>query len=113
MKRTDNMSLDFEKLKPRKLHPFEFAEKGRIVVLVQKDRNKLLDLFLPKRKKIDERIKLDFLGSFVWNNCDGEKTVEEIALKMKKEFGKYAEPAEKKVNEYIKLFQQKRLIDIS
>jgi len=44
---------------------------------------------------------LDRLGSIVWQNCDGEKTVKEILSVIKKEF-----PDEKNIDQRLFLFLQ-------
>ncbi len=44
---------------------------------------------------------LDKLGSIIWRNCDGRKTVEDILKILKKEF-----PDEKNINQRLYLFLQ-------
>jgi hypothetical protein len=105
--------LNLFELRPKRLYSSEFAEKGRIVVIVPKPQKKLFNWFMPKKDEIDERIKLDLLGSFVWNNCDGIKTVKDIAERMKQEYGRYAEPIDTQVSHYIKQLHSNKLIDVA
>jgi hypothetical protein len=112
MKKGKSQVFDLLELKPRRLYSSEFAEKGRIVILVPQQQNKFAQWFMPNKNKINDRIKLDILGSFVWNNCDGNKTVRDIAEQMKQEYGKYAEPIDERVNNYINQLSSNNLIDI-
>jgi hypothetical protein len=104
--------FDLSELKPRRLYSSELAEKGRVVILVPQQQNKFVQWFMPKKNKINDRIKLDILGSFVWNNCDGTKTVKDIAVQMKQEYGKYAEPIDERVGRYVNQLRSNNLIDV-
>lgn len=113
MKKGKSQPFNLSELKPRRLYPCEFAEKGRIVVLVPQQQNKFVQWFMPKKNTINDRIKLDILGSFVWNSCDGTKTIHDIAERMKQEYGKYAEPVDERVSRYINKLHDSKLIDVS
>jgi hypothetical protein len=112
MKKGNIEETGISELKPRRLFQSELAEKGKIVVLVPQQKNFLAELFSTKKNRINDRVKLDFLGSFVWNQCDGVKTVKDIANKLKQEYGKYAEPVDKTVQNCINQLHLNRLIDI-
>jgi hypothetical protein len=88
------------------------VEKGKVVVLVPEPQSKLVEWFLPKKNKTHTRVKLDILGSFVWNSCDGTMTVQDIADKMKQEYGAFAEPVDARVSSYIKQLHTHRFIDV-
>ena len=98
--------------KPKQLYPSELAEKGKVVVLVPEPQNKLAEWFMPKKNRINIRVKLDILGSFVWDSCDGKMTVKDIADKMKQEYGSLAEPVDARVRSYIARLQSQRIIDV-
>ena len=78
---------------PHRLREWERGENNRIVILVPKLRGKRLGKWLlPKLKRPYYKVKLDDLGSFIWEQCDGTKTVQEIALGLKEKFGEKVEP---------------------
>ena len=86
--------LNIFELKPKKLYPSELVEKGKDVVLVPEPQNKLVEWFIPKKNWTNRRVKLDILGSFVWDYCDGTMIVKDIANRMKQEYGNIAEPVD-------------------
>jgi hypothetical protein len=98
-------------MKPKRLYPFE-VEEGRVVVLVPKFSGRFGQWFLLKLRKPNIRVKLDTLGSFVWNHCQGVITVREIADRLKGEFGESAEPVYERVGEFIKRLHRDRLIEM-
>jgi hypothetical protein len=112
MKKWKTQLFDLSELKPIRLYSSELAEKGKIVILVPQRKNKFVEWLMPNKTRINDRIKLDILGSFVWNNCNGKKTVKDIAEQMKKEYGDYAEPVTDRVNNYIGQLKSNNLIDI-
>jgi Coenzyme PQQ synthesis protein D (PqqD). len=111
IKHSSKSSNIFE-LRPKQLYPSELVEKGKVVVLVPESQSKLVEWFLPKKNKAPTRVKLDLLGSFVWDSCDGTMTVRDIADKMKQEYGVFAEPVDRRVSSYIKWLHTHRFIDV-
>ena len=103
---------DILNLRPRKLYPFEFGDKGRVVVLVPEYKSKLAEWFIPKNYRTNIKVKLDLMSSAVWDYCDGKKTVKDIADRMRQDYGTFAEPVDKKVRGFINELQAKKIIDI-
>ena len=78
------------------------SREGFVEIKVPKFTSKLGKSFCKVIKK--ENIftaKMDKMGSIVWNNCDGKKTVKDILELIKKEF-----PDEKNINQRLYLFIQ-------
>jgi hypothetical protein len=69
-------------LTPVRLHQHETEENGRVVLLVQKFKNKNLGQFMLGHRATHFRIKLDETGSAVWAAIDGETKVEDIISKL-------------------------------
>ena len=66
---------------------YETGTNGNIVLLIPKFRNAFMVQWLvPLLKKKNFRVKLDERGSFIWNNCDGNTSLIEIAEKMRVQF---------------------------
>lgn len=106
-------SFNIFDLTPKQLYSSELVEKGKFVVLVPEPQRKLSEWFKPKKIKTNVRVKLDILGSFVWDSCDGIMTVQDIANKMKQEYGALAEPVDVRVSSYIQRLHSHRFIDVS
>ena len=62
------------------------------------------------RKPKVSKIELDDLGSFIWQELDGVKTVFEIGTAVKGKFGKKAEPLYERLCEYIRILHNNRFI---
>lgn len=55
-----------------------------------------------KRPKISY-ISLEEMGSFIWQQIDGERTVLDISVLVKEEFGEKAEPLLERLCTYVKM----------
>lgn len=89
-------------LKPIRMFEFEEGPTANVTLLIPKFRDKILGKYLqPIIKKKYYRVKLDTLGSFVWTQCDGRTTVNEIAERLRQKFGAEAEPAVDRVAKFI------------
>jgi hypothetical protein len=56
------------------------------------------------------RIRLDDIGSFVWDRLDGERKVVQVAHELREEFGPKVEPAEERVGRLIRMLRQEELV---
>lgn len=80
-------------LVPERMREFEKDEEGNIQIIYPKFTNRFLVKYLvPRLKQPYIKVQLDELGSTVWEACDGENTVEEIATILNNKFGKSVEP---------------------
>ncbi len=71
----------------------EKSEDGFSVLLKPKYRHPLFAKhILPRLKSPNYKIKLDDIGSFTWDLCDGRNNVEDIGNKLKEKFGDKVEP---------------------
>ncbi|MBS6397168.1 MAG: PqqD family protein [Clostridiales bacterium] len=62
-----------------------------------------------KRPRISY-IALDEFGSFIWQQIDGERTVLDISVLVKEEFGEKAEPLLERLSVFIKTLENHRFI---
>lgn len=87
---TTNNLLD---LIPVRNIKWEKKEGSLIVLLKPKFKHPFLKKhILPRLKRPFYKIKLDSVGSFIWENCNGNLTVKELAENLKNEFGDKVEP---------------------
>lgn len=97
------MEVNLLDLIPEQKIQFEESSDGLIILLKPKFKNKLLVKYLlPQIKKPNFKIKLDQFGSFVWKQCDGINTVEQIAKLLQDHFKEDIEP----VYDRLSLFMQ-------
>jgi hypothetical protein len=88
---------------PARKIQFEESGDGLITLLKPKFKNKfLVKYLLPRIKKPNFRIKLDTFGSFVWKQCDGNNSVEQIGNLLQSHFKEDIEP----VYDRLALFMQ-------
>ena len=86
-------SLDLLDLKPMRIRHWESRDDQLITVLVPKFQNRwLVRWLMPRLAKPDFRVRLDALGSYIWQRCDGSLTVREIAESVSEEFQKETDP---------------------
>ncbi len=89
----------------------EWEEKnGLITVLVKKPLNLIEKIFFKKMMDKPFKVDLDEIGSFVWKNCTGDKSVEDIVQLCKEEFGDKVEPAEGRVKLFIEQLNKNKMI---
>ena len=65
-------------LTPVRIHQYETSEEGKIILLVPKFKNQEVGRFMLGHRATHFRIKLDAIGSEVWQLIDGNSTVGEI-----------------------------------
>ena len=71
----------------------EKTEDGFSVLLKPKYRHPLfVKHALPRMKSPNYKIKLDDIGSFIWDLCDGSNNVKEIGRQLEEKFGDKVEP---------------------
>ncbi len=58
-------------------------------------------------------IKLDELGSFIWNEMDGKRTVSEISESVKARFGDKAEPLLDRLIRFLEILRSQKWITLS
>lgn len=80
---------------------FDWMENNGLVTVIQKNDHlydRLAQKFLktPKESQID----LDKFGSFVWLQIDGKRSIYDIGILVKAEFGKEAEPLYERLSKY-------------
>ncbi len=86
-------------------------EDGLVTVHFYKQKLNWLDRTIFKRWST-KPMKIDFdqIGSFVWKQCTGKNTIQEIAEKLKAEMGEDFEKPEERVVLFIKQLYKNKLI---
>jgi len=105
------VELNLLDLVPVRNREWEELEDRQIIILQPKIRNPWLARWLlPRMKRPHYRVKLDTFGSWVWNRCDGRKTVKEIGLSLKEHFGETVEPVYDRLGIFLNQLEQSEFI---
>ncbi len=108
----DREPVDWARLRPRRACGWEERD-GRISLLAPRfGRGRLgraLDGWFRLRPV---RIRLDALGTFVWERIDGIRTVRDIAGELQAAFGARAEAAGERLPRFLRTLERGRLIDL-
>lgn len=98
-------------LVPVKNIHWEKTEEGLVVLLKPKFQHPFLRKhLLPRLKRPHFKVKLDAVGSFVWEQCDGKQTVQEVAQNLKKKFGEEVEPLYERIAMFLQTLEKNRFI---
>lgn len=89
---------------------FEKKENGRIEVEVinRGFYNRVAQLLFHRAKK--SYIELDEMGSFVWEQMDGKRTIYDICMCLKAHFGKDAEPLFERAVSFFQILKRNSFI---
>ena len=98
-------------LKPSRHPQLKWSEENGAVTLELENKgimNRIFQ-FLLRKPKISY-IHLEEIGSFVWPLLDGEKTIEELGVLVKENFGEKAEPIYERLIQYFKILESHKFI---
>ena len=107
MDKKDNF-LDYV---PLRNCPFGTDDKGRVYLIKEKTKSKLLKRVISALGRSQEfHIHLDELGTAAWLAVDGRRTVLEIALGLKSAAGGAIDQAEQRLARFFAMLQRDRFI---
>ncbi len=96
---------------PERRFDFEINDSNLVTILVPKFKNKfLVEHLMPRLKYPFFKIKLDEIGSAVWLEIDGVKTVGEIAIMLEERFGEKIQPIEERLGKFFTLLKMHEFI---
>ncbi|WP_249323901.1 PqqD family protein [Wansuia hejianensis] len=110
MKKDDNY-LEYIPIKNERIQ-WRDREDDLIQLIVH--RNSLFEriirklFFTPDKFKID----LDHIGSFIWKNIDGEKSIYDLGELVKHEFKGDAEPLYERLIQYLNILKNNKFIEL-
>ena len=85
--------LNWLDLVPEVIRKWQQTGDGMVVLYKPKFNHPLLRRYvLPRLIRPDFKIKLDAIGSFIIENCDGQTSVRDLGEKLKQRFGESIEP---------------------
>jgi hypothetical protein len=87
------------------------SDQGLTVLLKPKIKHPVLAKnILPRLKNPYYKIRLDDVGSFIWEQCDGVQTVKEIADSLSERFGDKVEPLYDRLALFLQSLERNRFI---
>lgn len=87
------------------------TEEGLVCLLKPKFQLPMLQKYLlPRLKHPYYKISLDKIGSEFWKNCDGIRTVEEIAKHMQNSLGDDVEPLYERITLFLQSLEKNKFI---
>ena len=96
------------------VHPsrFSFTEEDKKVTFHIENKGffKRLTQLLIKKPKVSH-IHLDELGSFIWLQIDGERSLAEIGKILEREFGDKAKPTYERLSKFFYMLESYKFID--
>ena len=105
-------SLSWGAVRPQRVCPWEQRD-GRIALLAPRFGGgrfgRLMDRWFRLRPY---RLRLDGMGTFVWERLDGCRTVEEIAGEMEAAYGAGAGPVAERLPAFLGALQRGRFIEV-
>ena len=91
-------------------HEWSLSETGQVTIhMVHRGFYPWIAQTFFHRPRISH-IDLDEQGGFVWQQIDGQRTVGQIALLVRQQFGEEAEPLYDRLVEYMKILYNNRFI---
>lgn len=88
-------------LVPQRRFSHEILDNNNVVILIPKFTSRFMSKYvMPRLKHPFIKIKLDEIGSTVWLEIDGEKSVGEIAKILEARFGEKIQPIEERLAKF-------------
>lgn len=84
-----------------------------VTVLYRKKKLNIIErIFFKKLSSKPYKIDLDEIGSYIWNLCDGKNNVEQITEISREHFKDKIEPANERVELFIKQMNKNKLVKL-
>lgn len=111
MKKDIAQTINLLELRPMRNIKWETGEQDQVVLLVPKFRSGFLARWVqPRLSRPYYRVKLDAYGSFIWNACDGNRTVSEIADVMKDKFKENLESLYDRIGKFVRRLDESKFV---
>jgi hypothetical protein len=110
-KESARKEVNLLELIPEKNIGWEKDSEGFVVLLKPKFRHPFfLKHVLPRLKKPYYKVRLDEIGSFFWEHCNGHLTVKELADRMAEHFGESIDPLYERVGLFLQSLEKNQFI---
>ncbi|MBU4202767.1 MAG: PqqD family protein [Acidobacteria bacterium] len=104
-------ALNWLDLVPEVVREWEHSGDGLVVLLKPKYNHPFFKRHvLPRLIRPNYKLKLDAIGSFIIENCDGRTSVRELGEKLKQHFGESIEPLFDRLQFFMQQLENNRMI---
>ncbi len=103
---------DFKQVIPVRNCEYEINDNLVTVLYVNRKPSFIERIFFKKLSKKPYKIDLDEVGSFIWQELDGKKNIDEIIKIAEENFLEKIEPADERVELFIKQMHKNKLISL-
>jgi len=111
-RRSPSGGVSWGDLRPVRSGKWE-ENQGHVTLLVPRyGRNSFSRWFERRMRTRPFKVHLDDVGTFVWQKCDGETRVAEIADGLREEFGERIEPAEDRLVQFLTDLVRGRFVSV-
>lgn len=101
MRKEENNNSLFNAIPEKVINWEKNGENNLAVLLVPRFRKGPLKKWLqPKLKEPYMKVKLDEIGTFIWERCDRKNTIQDIAKSLENEFGDRIKPVEPRLRQF-------------
>ena len=110
-RKVSSVNINLLDLIPTRNRKWERSSDDRVIILQPKFKNnRLTSWLIPRLRQPNFRIKLDEFGSWVWMQCDGNTTVENIGQSLRKKFGDRVEPVYDRLAFFLRQLEKSKFI---
>ena len=103
--------INLLELVPEKNTGWEKDSEGYVVLLKPKIQHPFFQKHvLTKLKRPHYKVKLDEIGSYFWEHCDGNQTVKDIAERMAEHFGDTIDPLYDRITLFLQNLEKNKFI---
>ena len=104
-------ALNWLDLVPEVVREWERSGDGMVVLLKPKFSHPFFSRHvLPRLKRPNYKLKLDAIGTFIIENCDGQTSVRALGEKLKQQFGESIEPLFDRLQFFMQQLENNRMI---
>lgn len=113
-KKSDRKEIinEWLELYPLRKLEYEINKENQAVVLLPHSDNWLIRKIFPKPTSPAQKVRLDDVGTFVWEHCDGDKPVKKICEHLQEEFGDRVEPVEERTVIFLQQMYKQKFIRV-
>ena len=108
--KTKTTEINYLELIPFKIHESDIVN-GLTNILIPKFKKEFIQNLIPKSKSKHFRVKLDELGSSVWESIDGKKEVSEIINELSVKHDEKIHPAQDRIIKFLTQLYQSNFIN--
>jgi hypothetical protein len=100
-------------LTPRRNLQWEMRENNLVTLIIPKFKSEFLKKwFVPMLAKPNIKLKLDKYGSFVWNHCDGNTSIEKIGGEMAAQFGEPLDSMYERIGKFVAKLSRDKFLEL-